>query len=70
MVPGIGIAAAGLVMFFLLAPSPEAAGFQPEEVVDVVVVDVVDVVDVVVVVDVDVDADVGLCGLTRSIVWF
>ena len=49
MVPGIGIAAAGLVMFFLLAPSPEAAGFQPEEVVDVVVVDVVDVVDVVVV---------------------
>ena len=67
MVPGIGIAAAGLVMFFLLAPSPEAAGFQPEEVVNVVVVDVV---DVVVVVDVDVDADVGLCGLTRSIVWF
>ena len=32
MVPGIGIAAAGLVMFFLLAPSPQAAGFQPEQV--------------------------------------
>merc|ERR1712038_903421 len=31
MVPGIGIAAAGLVMFFLLAPSPQAAGFQPEQ---------------------------------------
>ena len=32
MVPGIGIAAAGLVMFFLLSPSPQAAGFQPEQV--------------------------------------
>jgi OPA family glycerol-3-phosphate transporter-like MFS transporter 1/2 len=31
MVPGIGITAAGLVMFFLLAPSPEDAGFQPEQ---------------------------------------
>jgi len=31
MVPGIGIASAGLVMFFLLAPAPEAAGFQPEQ---------------------------------------
>ena len=34
MVPGIGITAAGLVMFFLLAPSPEDAGFQPEQVLD------------------------------------
>ena len=34
MVPGIGIASAGLVMFFLLAPAPEAAGFQPEQVWD------------------------------------
>ena len=34
MVPGIGIASAGLVMFFLLAPSPEDAGFQPEQVFD------------------------------------
>ena len=34
MVPGIGIASAGLVMFFLLAPAPEAAGFQPEQVRD------------------------------------
>ena len=32
MVPGIGIASAALVMFFLLAPAPEAAGFQPEQV--------------------------------------
>ena len=34
MVPGIGIASAGLVMFFLLAPSPEDAGFQPEQVLN------------------------------------
>ena len=34
MVPGIGIASAGLIMFFLLAPSPEDAGFQPEQVFD------------------------------------
>ena len=34
MVPGVGIASAGIVMFFLLAPSPEAAGFQQEKVLN------------------------------------